>query len=162
MDLRVAFGELVAFATPYPEPGRALAPLHAIFGGAGLTFEGEGFSALQRLTHELTDHSLAEGGPDAFDCARVAVYVCRIALDGDIDQGYEELTRLINEPIRSWTVLEHVRGHFAESPLRIGRCIVYASLDSVPEVGSESGMARLLADETPAPVLVTAVLARDD
>lgn len=162
VELRAAFAELVGLASPYPEPGRALAPMHAIFGGAGLTFEGEGYSALQRLTSELANHSLAEGGPTRPTVQGWLVYSCRVALDTDTDQGYAELTRLVAEPLRSWTVLEHVRGHFAQSPLRIGRCVVHTTLESVPEVGPVSGMAPLLTHETPPPVLATTVLARDD
>jgi hypothetical protein len=161
VDLRAAFADLVVLATPYPEPGRALAPMHAIFGGAGLTFEGEGYLALQRLTQELVDPSLAEGGPTRSTVQGWLVYACRVALDCDADQGYAELCRLVEEPLRSWTVLEHVRGHFAQTPLRIGRCVVHSSLESVPDVGVDSGMARLLVDETPPPVPATTVLARD-
>jgi hypothetical protein len=162
VELRAAFAELVSLATPYPEPGRALVPMHAIFGWADLTFEGDGYLALQRLTHELMDHALAAGGPTRSTVQGWLAYACRMALDSDIDRGFDELVRLIDEPLRAWTVLEHVRGHFAQTPLRVGRCVVYGSLESVPQVGSESGMARLLSDETPAPVLVTSVFARDD
>jgi hypothetical protein len=161
VELRAAFAELVSLATPYPEPGRALAPMHAIFGGADLTFEGDGYLALQHLTHELADQSLAQGGPTSSTVQGWLVYACRVALDNDLDQGFAELVRLIDEPLRSWTVLEHVRGHFAQTPLRVGCCVVYGSLESIPQVGAESGMASLLTHETPAPVLVTTVFARD-
>ena len=162
MELRAAFAELVSLATPYPGPGRALVPMHAIFGWADLTFEGDGYLALQRLTNELVDHALAEGGPTRSTVQGWLAYACRVALDSDFDRGFDELVRLIDEPLRAWTVLEHVRGHFVQTPLRVGRCVVYGSLELVPQVGSESGLARLLSDETPAPVLVTSVFARDD
>ena len=132
VELRAAFAELVSLATPYPEPGRALAPMHAIFGGADLTFEGDGYLALQHLTHELADQSLAKGGPTSSTVQGWLVYACRVALDNDLDQGFAELVRMIDEPLRSWTVLEHVRGHFAQTPLRVGCCVVYGSLESIP------------------------------
>ncbi len=160
-DLKEAFAELVSLATPVPEPGRTLAPLHAIFGGANLTFEGSGYSALQRVTNQLTDHSLSTGGPTRTTVQGWLAYACRVALDQDVDTGFAELELLIDEPLREWTVLEHVRGHFAQAPLRVGRCIVYLTLESVPQVGETSGMASVLAHETPPPVLATAVQARD-
>ena len=93
VELRAAFAELVSLATPYPEPGRALAPMHAIFGAADLTFEGDGYLALQRLTHELVDHSLAGGGPTSSTVQGWLVYACRVALGNDLDQGFAELVR---------------------------------------------------------------------
>ena len=68
---------------------------------------------------------------------------------------------MIDEPLRSWTVLEHVRGHFRADAAsrRLLRRVRVARVDT--EVGAESGMASLLTHETPAPVLVTTVFARD-
>lgn len=160
-ELKTAFAELVSLATPYPEPGSALAPLHAIFGGANLSFEGDGYTALQRVTYELIDHSLRTGGPTRSTVQGWLAYTCRVALDRDIDTGFAELEGLIDEPLREWTVLEHVRGHFAQAPLRVGRCVVHLTLESVPQVGEQSGMAGVLEHETPPPVLATTVHARD-
>ncbi len=160
-NVRRLFERLVALATPYPELGRALEPRHAIFGGVNLTFEGEAYDVFQQLTHDLVDHGLAQGGPNHSTVKGWLAYACRVGLDQGAEAGFAELTRLVEEPLRHWTVLESIRGHFAKMPLRVGRCVVYSTLESVPQVGTESNFGEMLAMDTPPPVLATEVLARD-
>lgn len=160
-DVRRLFERLVALATPYPELGRTLERRHAIFGGANLTFEGEAYDVFQQLTLDLVDHGLAGGGPNDSTVKGWLAYTCRVGLDQGAEAGFAELTRLLEEPLRNWVVLESIRGHFAEMPLRVGRCVIYATLESVPQVGAESNFGEMLSMDTPPPVFATEVLARD-
>ena len=159
--LRAQFERLVSLTTPYPHKGASLDRSRVILGGVDLTFEGDAYDLLQLLTYQLLNQARAGGHPDRSTVQGWLAYTCRLALDRGIEEGFVELTRLASEPLQRWTVLKSVRGHFASLPLRVGRCVVYATLDSIPQVRNDADFGEMLAKETPPPVLVTEVVARD-